>query len=383
MVSVENRATTRALELSLGESQMLTMPTPRAILGCIAWVDSDVFPTGARSLIGKKRCELSPSCIRDALSKAMIMDHPIDAQIFDGYDTKAIDNAPAILVGKVYPSVSYTLVDAGNHLPLFRSSRSPLLLFRQLPLCFTQHLLVFAKEMGIVNILPGRQSSKMGQTNINAHGLGGFRERLVFNFTSKSHKPLASACAPNAAGLNPTFKRSVDDSLHRADLRQDDSIGIDRISTLGIGETIIPASTTKSRIARLLPSLYSPEESLESEVNPHSHILQYLAMNICKGRALLFQCEEQVNLVIHTERFFAFFPGCFSLLQKVVVEPTALVQSVLQSSDLACRRIESIAKGYLVHKYVIAQLKKGVKPYRASSSVSPALKSGVLDGDIL
>ena len=369
MVTVKGKTTTRASELSFRESQGLTMPALRAILSGVAGIDSDVYPIGTHSLIGKERCKLSPRCISDALSETMVMNHPVDAQILNCYDTKAIDNAPAVLMGKVFPSVRYMFVDMRNHLSSFSPGRSPLLLFRQLLLGFSQCCLIFSKEARVSDHFSIRQGSKAHESNINTNRLSRFWKWLVLNFTNKGYKPLAGACAPNTAGLNFTFNRAMEDSLHRADFRQVDTIRIDRISALGIGEAIIPTNTTESRIARISTRLYPPKESLESKVNSHSHILQYLAMNGYQRWTLFLQGREQVNLVIHSKRLPPFFLGRLSLLKKMIVEPSALIQSVLQSCSLACRRIEAVAKGYLMHSYSIAQSMKGGKPCQASPSV--------------
>lgn len=363
MVSVKNKTTIRTAKFPLGERHELSVSTSRTILTGIAWIYSNVLSTSVLSFVGKKCCKLPPSYISDALSKAVVMNHAIDAQILNSYDAKAVDNAFAILVSKVLPSVRNTLMDMRNNLSLFSSSRSALRFFGQSSLSFSQRLLICPEEVGIGNGLSSGQGSETPQSDINAHHLTGFWERLIFHFTGKGYKPLASPSAPNTTGLNPTFNRTMDDSLHRADFRQSDSVGIDRISTLGIGKAIIPTSTTKSRIARLFSRFYPPEESLKSEVNPHSHILQYLAMNSGKRGTPPFQYRKLINLAIHTKRLFAFFPGCLPLFKKMVVKPAALIQSMLHSSYLAFRGIEPIFESCLVHKSIIAQLKEGGKPY--------------------
>jgi len=378
VVSIENKATARTSELSLGEGQMLAMPTPRAILSSIAGIDSDVFSTGARSLIEKKRCKLSPSHIRDALSEAMIVPHLIDIQILNGNDTEAIDDAPAILMGKVCPSVRYAFVDMSNHLSSFSSGWSSLRFLRQFALRFSQCLLISSKEARIRKSLTSGKGSEVNQTNINSYSLTRLWEKLVFHFTSKAHKPLSCACVPNTAGFDFAFNRAMNDSFHCANFRQSDFVGIDGISTLWIGKAVIPASSTKSRVAWLLSGFYSSKESLKSKVNPHSHILQYLTMNSRKRWSLFFQCREHIDLVIHTKRLLPFLPNCFPLLKKMIVEPSALIQSILHSCSLACRRIESIAKGYFMHEYSVAYFRKGIK-----RAFIPPLKGWVFPPAIL
>jgi len=371
MVSVENQPTTRTLVFSLGEGHLLPMPTLGAILRCVSRVYSDKLSTSVSSFVGKKCCKLSPGSIRDALGKAVVVNHTVDIQVFNSYDAEAINNTPAILVGKVRPSVRNTLVDMCNYLPPFTSGRSAFCFFGQSSLCLRQRLIIFSKEARVSNSLSSGQGSKAFQSDIDAHSFTRFWERLGFHFTSKGYKPLASACEPNTTGFDIALNRAMDDCLHCADLGQSDTIGIDRISTLGIGKAIIPTCSTKTRIARLFARLYPSKESLETEIDSHCHILQHLTMNGCKGRAFLLQRSEGINLVIHGKRLFSFFPSGLSLLQKMIVKPAALIQSVLHSSALACRGIESVAKSYLMHKYIVAQFTKGDKSYRASLSVSP------------
>jgi len=379
VVSIENKTTMRTAKLPLGERNELSVSTSRAILTGVARVYSNILSTSVLSFERKKRCKLSPGCISNALSKAMVVNHAVDTQILNSYNAEAVDNASAILVSKVYPSVRNTLMDIRNHPSPFSSSRSALRFFGQSSLSFSQCLLITSEEAGVSNGLSSGQGSKVGQPDINAHGLTGFWKRLVFHFTSKSYKPLAGAGASNTASLNLAFNGTMDDSLHGANFRQSDTIGIDRISPLGIGKAIIPTCSTKAGIARGLTGFHSPEESLEGKVNPHSHILQYLTMNSCKRRTSLLQHRKGIDLVIHGKRLFSFFPSGLSLLQKMVVKPATLIQSVLHSNALACRRIESVAKSCLMHKYIVAYFKERRQALSGFVVCIPPLKKGVLD----
>lgn len=380
MVSVNGQTTMRTAKFPLGERHELSVSTSRAILTGVARIYSNILSASVLSFERKKCCKLSPSCISDTLSKTMVVNHAVDTQILNGYDAEAINNASAILVSKIHSSVRNMLMDMRNHPSPFSSSRSALRFFGQSSLSFSQRLFIFSKEAGISNSLSSGQGSKVGKPNIDTYCLTGFWKKLVFHFTSKGYKPLASVGVSDTASLNLAFKGTMDDSLHGASFRQGDTIGINRISPLGIGKTIIPTSATKARIARGLTSFHSPEESLEGKVNPHSYILQYLTMNSCKRRMPLFQNRKGIYLVIHGKGLSSFFPSGLSLLQKMVVKPAALIQSVLHSSALACCRIESVAKSCLMHKYIVAYFKERSQALSGFAVCIPPLRKGVLDG---
>ena len=80
------------------------MSTLRAILTRIRGIHGYVLSTGACSLVRKEVRELAPRRVMDALSKTMVMHHPIDRQVFNGNEIKRVRDTAAVLMSKVTPS---------------------------------------------------------------------------------------------------------------------------------------------------------------------------------------------------------------------------------------------------------------------------------------
>jgi len=371
VVSIENQTTVGTAKNPFREGHDLPVPASRAILAGVAGIHSNILSTSVRSFVFKICCKLSPGYISDALGQAVIAKHPVDAQVLNGDNAKAINNASAMLMGEVSPSIDYALVNMRYCSSSLCSSWSSFLFLRQLTLRLSQCLLVSAEKTRIINFLPSGQSGKTFKPNINTHGLIRFWQWLVFNLTGKSYKPFARAGAPNTAGLNFPFKGTVDSSLYHADFRQGDIVRVEQVASLGVGKAVIPTLSPKPGVAWLFTRLHSSEESFEGKVNAYCHILQYLTMNSSQRWPFFLQCREGVNLVIHTKRLLLFFPSSLSLFEKMIVKPAALIQGMLHGGSLIGCRVESVLKGFLMHNYIIAQLKKGGKPYRALPSVSP------------
>lgn len=73
-----------------------------------------------------------------------------------------------------------------------------------------------------------------------------------------------------------------------------------------------------------------------------------------------------------------------TFLQSTVVEMTTEVKPILGSLEGLSIGLDTVFESLgPLHSPILTQLRKGSKPSRASPSVSPALKSGVLDGGII
>ncbi len=77
------------------------MPTLGACLRGIGGVHGDHTTTSIFRFVRQARDELPPRRIVDGLSEAVVVDHGVDREVFDGHDAVDIDNLPTLLVGKV------------------------------------------------------------------------------------------------------------------------------------------------------------------------------------------------------------------------------------------------------------------------------------------
>jgi len=365
-------------KLPLRERHELPVSALRAVPAGVTGIYSNVFPTGTLSLVGKKGCKLTPSYICDTLSQAMVTKHTVDTQILNGYDTKAVDDTPAMLVSKVRPLVSYAFMNMGNRLSLLYPLGCALFSFTQPTLRFGQCLLIGPKKARVEYALVGGKSSKIVETNINPHHFGRFQQWLVLNHAAKGDKPFTGAGASDTASLNLTLKRTVNFSLDQSYLGQLNGVGADFIATLRISKAVIPTFATKARVAGLFANPHPSKKGLKGKVDAHRYILQYLAVNIRKAGPFLLQCREGINLVVQAKGFATFFPAHLALLKQVVVKPPALIQDMLHGCRLSFSRIQPVAEGFLMHSKILTQYKEASQALSGFADCISSLKKGVL-----
>lgn len=351
MVTVNYEVTTRTSEDSIRESELLPMPASGAILRSIGGVHCHELPTSTFSLVGKTGNELAPTSIGNRLSQAVIMQHTVGIDVFHADDPELIHNPMRELVGKVRPSIGDTLMDIGHNLFSPSSLWYSLIEQRQLPLSLSQSPLVCPEETGIGDSFPSGERSKGFQSHIDTDCPIRLAQRLIGNLAAKAHKPFASSTPAYIAGLDITDDRSVQDSLNVPDLRKHDVLIVQGESSLRVSEAVIPPSTSKAGIAGLFACLNPPEESFERQVNTDCHVLQDLAVDQAKGRALLFQDWNRHCLGMIVQGFLPRFPGVLALFQKIVVEPAALIQSCLQKMLLFGAWIDSVLECFKHHLY--------------------------------
>ena len=349
MVTVNTKIATRTIEYPFRECYQLPVTTLGAILGSVAGVHGDIFPASIFSFVGEIPYELSPRYIGNGLSQTMIMHHAINRQVLNGDNTKFIDYLAGFLMRKVSTPVSDTLMDMSNNSLVFNPLWIILFTFRHFALGFSQCFFVNSEKTGVGYLIATRERGKGFQANINADSLFNFRQWRILNLARKGNKPFTDTISPDATSFNLTLNRSVNYGFNNTYFRQDYGFILNRIPNLRIGETVIPALATKSRITNLFAGFYTSKESLKRKVYPHRHVLQYLTMNIGKRWSVNFQHWQDSSLVIQTNRSRVFFPKIFALLKKVVIEPVTFTKSITHQMSLLFSRIDSILKGRLVH----------------------------------
>ena len=379
MVTIKHKPAARAGESPGRQGYFLPMSTPGAILAGVAGIHGDILTSSVFSFISKIGRKLSPTSVQNRFCKTMRMHHLIDRQVFNSNDTESIYDLPAGLVGKVRTLIGYALMDMRHHFTNFTPLGSAFPLFREIPLRFSQHLFACPEEVGVRNRFTIGQSGKGFKSDIDTDSFFRFWKRAILNLTGKGYKPLASRSPSNAAGFRDTASRATNFSLDSSYFRKINSIFIDSKSHLGIGKAVIPTCATEAWVTRLFSRLHPSKEGFEGKVYSHSYILKHLAVHCLQRGAFLLKARKGVNLVIHGKRFLSLFPCGLSLPQEMVVQPATLIENLLHSRCLLFRRVYTIFIGYLMHNIIITQLKDRSKPDRAWPSLSPALKSGVLD----
>lgn len=382
MVTVKFEIATRATECSHVERHFLPVSTARAILGSVGGVNFNELSTSVFSFERKVAKELSPGNISYTFRKAMIMNHLVNQQIFNGNDTVFIDDSPAKLVGEVGTPIRNTLMDMGHGLASLRPGRCSFSFFRQTPLRFSKCLFICSKEAGIVNLLAIRKSSKTCKPHINTNRLFTFGKWVIGDFTGKRNKPLPSTRTPDTAGLNCPFGRTVKDSLNIANLGKSNDRRTDGISTLGIGKTIIPVSATKARIAGFFARLNSSKESLKSKVYSDRNVLKYLGVDRGKRWSVFLQGWQSLNLAIECKRLVVIFISNLTLFKEMIVQPATLIERFQHKLLLFTSRIQSILISYLMHNDYYSTNNRRKEALMGFAVCIPVINCGVLDGDV-
>src|SRR5262249_3366857 len=118
------------------------------------------------------------------------------------------------------------------------------------------------------------------------------------------------------------------------------------VPVLGEAEAVVSVLAAKSWIAGFLPVLAAAEECFEGEVDTDADVLQNLTVDRRERGAIALQPRQRVELIVKRHSFLALFPGSLSLLQKVIVEPTTLVQRSFERTLSFRRRIDAVPEGF-------------------------------------
>ena len=117
---------------SFRERHLLPMVAPAAILRCVGWIDFDgcssSFFRFGEQLLKKSR----PTRIVNALSKTMVMRHPVVLQVFHTDHPETINDLAALLVGEIVTSEGYPFMHTCHYLAMFPAKRRRFLEFSNL-----------------------------------------------------------------------------------------------------------------------------------------------------------------------------------------------------------------------------------------------------------
>lgn len=302
----------------------------RAGLARISGVDFDHCSTGAFCLVGQEIKEHPPShiCYSTVNAAKVIFPHIVDVQVFNGYEAVRLNELVRELVGEVASFIRYSFVNASDYSSLPTPFLRALSLLREATLCGSKVLGLLFEKTGVVNLGPIRESHEGRKARIKTDGRFVSRERLLLNFTRKGNEPFSCRVSLDGACFNSPLNGTVYDGPHLANFRETDRFIVQPEAALGIGEGIVSSKSTESRIARVNSLFDSTEESFEGKINSYGHVLKNLRVNIVKlGNAVLQKWKGSL-LFVQRKTFLFLFPTLFSLLQKMIVESSALLKSV-------------------------------------------------------
>jgi hypothetical protein len=362
------QTTVWAMKDTIRQRHTLPVSTCTACLGCVGWIHLYEQPTSVSCFVGQVLDELIPGCILNALAKTMVLDHVVDSQVLNRYDSEPIDDFSRLLMSETNSLVLDPLVDSCNS-PVPLSPGSCAFGFLVSKSLDSLKLLLFLPEKHwIVDILFIGEGSEGIEPNVYANLGVGDRKCFGFDFARKCHEPFSSAGSGDATGLDRAMHLTMQDDLDIADLGEIESVILDLESRLWITEGVVSSSPTEPRIARFFIRLESPEECPEGKVQAHSYVLQDLAMNVIEAGTLLLEIREGSLLLVQTQLFSPLLVGSLSLLKELVVEPTALVKSPLHQSLLSLGWPESVSERFK-HNSIIAQTGTGAEADKASEAL--------------
>jgi len=257
-------------------------------------------------------------------------------------------------MGKVTPAVTDTFVDPSHGFPSPSPGRGTFLFSGQEPLDPLQVLLVFPEEPGVSNLRIITHSGEGIQANVDPNGTVLGRGGLNVYLAGESDQPFPGAGPTNATGFNSTLYRPMQNNLDIADLREVEGISLDLESRLRIAEAVISTPAPEPWVARILAVLDPSEEGFEGQVQPDGYILQDLAVDTAQAGTFRLEFGERLLLTIQAQGFFSLLIGCLALFKEVIIQPTALLKSLLHESLLGLGGSEPVLEG-LTHVSSIAQ----------------------------
>lgn len=313
--------------------------------------------------------ELPPTGIGNRLGKAMIADHPLDIQLFNGDDAEMINELSGFLVDEVMSAVGNALVNTAYYLSGLSSLRCALLKFAQLPLGFRQCLFVHPEEAEIGNLLPGRHGSERCQPDINTHSFIRCRQwfRLVLN--RKRSVPLVTL-APDGACTDFSKDWTMDfnsDITHFSEFKT----AVNSEAELSVGEAIIAVKALEARISRILTSLDPTKESSKAFVQPVSHVLEYLGVDSAESGTFRLKFRDTLALLEIRKAFLLLFPSSLAFLKELIIEPATFIKLGLKQCGLMLGGEQSIFKSFL--HYVVLYLKYARISIRGGRLIHPQL----------
>jgi hypothetical protein len=265
------------------------MSTCAACLGRIGRIDLDDLSTSFFRFAGQLREKGRPRRVTYRLSKTMIVQHPIDVQVFHTDDSEVVNDATGLLMREVGTFEGDTLMHSCYHLAMLASLRCSLLHLGMLALHLCQHLHFTTKETGLLDFLTCREGSERLESDINADLLGAFWQAFRLTFTRKGDIPLACTTPVYRGGLDASLDGTMIHQFDTADFGEGHTIVMrDTEARLRIGETIVASIAFETGRARIFTCFETAKERFHGKVKTNRDVLKYLRMHGVEGRTLVF-----------------------------------------------------------------------------------------------
>ena len=330
---------------TLRQGHWLPVSASAACLRCVGRVNRREHSTSFYRFVVGHGEELRPSCIRNALCKATVVNHPVDVQVFNENSSISVNDFAGFLMKKVLAFEPNALVNSGDDLTTFEPFRSTLRFFGKFALDFCKPLLFLLEKAGILHRVSIRERSKSVKANIDTDGVIPFRKNSWLDFAGESHIPFAGGSPENGSRFGVSVKRPVLNKFNVTDFINEEPPTLDGATRRDLRKckTVIAKFPSKTWISRILIGLHSSKESFESKVDSNSDILKHLTVNALKLRPRLFESRKVPRLIVIADICFCAFPRIFSFCQEMIVKPSAFLKNILKGFCLLLGRENSVS----------------------------------------
>lgn len=319
-----------------------TMAASRAILRRVCGVHKYHFSTSVFCFVRKALRELRPCRIGNTFSKAVIMNHAIHIQVFNGDYAKPVYEFPTRLMREIIAAIRNALMNTSDRFTPILSFRRPLFFFRHAPLRFSQRFFIGSKKPWIGNLIASGKCGETGKPDINANHFVRSQRWSRFYFTRDGGKPLPGRCAGDCYGFGRPLQFPMPHHANTPDFRQMQTAFINSPSRLRIGNGVVSVSSAKAWIARLFTRFCSAEKCFKCKIDAHRNILEDLGIHAFESFAFVFQNWKFDSLLVISKRFLLLFPCVLALFKKMVIEPPAFLKSCAQNGCLFMSRTQAI-----------------------------------------
>ena len=353
MVTIQNQRTVGALVRPHVYRQFLPVSATRTGLRGVCRIHSHDRSTGAFCLDEEKSEEHRPRYVVYRLAVLSVLDHPVDFEIFNSYETIPVDHLLCRLEDEVLSPVGDSLVDSSYRDPSLPAFGSSFRFLAELSLNLGKFFLVGLEEALTLDLLAVAEGSERGQAYVYAHLFIAIGERFwSFDFARKRSKPLARGSSLDRAGLRFAFHLSVKNDFDGTDFGNSKETVSDFTGRRKLWKrhAVVSELSSEPRVAWSFAVLASAEEGLVGEINSNSYVLQDLCVDDLQRQSRLLQVWNRIYLVVQSRRRFRCFVLCCSFSNAVVPKPPALVKLMLKNASLLLRRIDSILKRLSNHR---------------------------------
>lgn len=317
---MRDKPTTYAPMLPRGESFSSSCAARAAILRGERRRNFPDSPASFFRFTFEYREESSPTSVRNAFGKMMILDHAFDIQFFSRDVVKLSDEFETRFVRQVQPLTLNFQVLFGQQARGLTAVVAAALLPTHVSLRGLQPFFSLAQMLRVRNLLACRERGEVLNANVHADT----RARLwdvaaLVTFNAKADIPAVNL-ALECDRLNRAFNGAREAQVTTTDFRERQLVAREFPAALRKGERIITILVSEARIAGFLSGFDSAEETVKGFLHALQCVLQDLTVNRCDIGTLLLDFRQLVGLVVVVERDARHLVSVSPLLQRSVVE---------------------------------------------------------------